>query len=186
MGMSNARLLLGLACSFAIPQMLLAQTLPPSVIACAVEPDVLKRLACYDREVARYRPPAVATSAAPPAVPATPPTSAVPTASDGIPAPSGTATADFGMTAELKRKEGSASAQPPKPDKLTARVASVSNKPTGEAIYTLEGGQVWVEAELQQHLPLHTGEEVSIRRGVLGAFYLSAAEVRGQRVKRVR
>jgi hypothetical protein len=165
MGMSNIRLLLAFAAASAIPQVLLAQTLPPSVVACADEPDVLKRLACYDREVARYRTPSAApTSAAPPA----------------------TASADFGMTGELKRKEGTESPQPPKQDKLTARVASVSNKPTGEAIYTLDGGQVWVEAELQQHLPLHTGEEISIRRGVLGAFYLSAAEVRGLRVKRVR
>ena len=90
------------------------------------------------------------------------------------------------MNGELKRKETRAASAPPKLDKLTARLASVSSRPTGEAIYSLEGGQVWVEAETGSHIPLHPGEEVTIRRGVLGAFYLSSAEVRGLRVKRVR
>jgi hypothetical protein len=90
------------------------------------------------------------------------------------------------MNGELKRKEGTGTPEPAKLDKLTARIASVSNKGTGEAIYHLEGGQVWVEAETESHIPLHPGEEVTIKRGVLGAFYLTAAEVRGLRVKRVR
>jgi hypothetical protein len=90
------------------------------------------------------------------------------------------------MNGELKRKESGGTSEPPKLDKLTARLASVSSRPAGEAIYNLEGGQVWVEAENESHLPLHPGEEVTIRRGVLGAFYLSSTEVRGLRVKRVR
>ena len=162
--MLNVRLLLVLASAIAAPQVF-AQTLPASVIACADETDVLKRLSCYDREVARYRNPPPAASTA---------------------APTSPEVADFGMNGELKRKEGGATPQPAKPDKLTARVASISNRPTGGAIYTLEGGQVWMEAETESHLPLHPGEEVTIKRGVLGAFYLSSAEVRGLRVKRVR
>jgi hypothetical protein len=89
------------------------------------------------------------------------------------------------MNGELKRKETGGTAEPKKLDKLRARLAAVSSRPTGEAVYSLEGGQVWVEAEPESHIPLHAGEEVTIRRGVLGAFYLSAAEARGVRVKRV-
>jgi hypothetical protein len=130
-----------------------------------------------------------ATPAAPPAVAAStgssaPATPAAPaTATTTSPA---AAAADFGMTGELKRKEGTGTPEPKKLDKLTARIASISSRPTGEAIYNLEGGQIWVEAENETHLPLHPGEEVTINRGVLGAFYLSALEVRGVRVKRVR
>lgn len=164
--MLYVRLLLALAPAMTASQVF-AQTLPASVLACADETDVLKRLACYDREVARYRAPPPAANA---------PVTASPE----------TAAADFGMNGELKRKEGAATAQPAKLDKLTARVSSISSRPTGEAIYTLESGQVWVEAEPASHLPLHPGEEVTIDRGVLGAFYLSSAEVRGLRVKRVR
>ncbi|HEY6921850.1 MAG TPA: hypothetical protein VI653_00155 [Steroidobacteraceae bacterium] len=154
------------------------QTLPASVIACADEADVLKRLSCYDHEVARYR-----TAPARPPSAATPPIAGEPVASATV-SPEDAA-ADFGMNGELKRKEGSATPQPAKLSKLTARVASVSNRPTGEGIYTLEGGQVWVEAESASHLPLRPGEQVTIKRGALGAFYLSSARVRGLRVKRV-
>jgi len=48
------------------------------------------------------------------------------------------------MNGELRRKEGNATPEPEKPDSLTARVASISNRPTGEAIYSLESGQIFV------------------------------------------
>ncbi len=212
--MLNVRLLLALAGTMAVPQVF-AQALPPSVLACADEADVLKRLSCYDREVARYRTPPAASSAASsaaaapmgaassvsPATAARAPTTNAASAASGAPSVSATppsapataaitspaaAAADFGMNGELKRKEGTGTPEPKKLDKLTARVASISSRPTGEPIYNLEGGQVWVEAENDTHLPLHPGEEVTIKKGVLGAFYLSAEEVRGVRVKRVR
>lgn len=177
------RLLPALGGAVAIPQAF-AQTLPASVIACADETDALKRVSCYDREVARYRTPPAAATVSPGSTPNPAPTTPAPTTPEAaVPAPSA---ADFGMNGELKRKQRSATPQPAKLDKLTARVGSISNRPTGEAIYTLEGGQVWVEAESGSHLPLHPGEEVTIKRGALGAFYLSSAEVRGLRVKRVR
>jgi hypothetical protein len=196
-GMLYIRLLPVLAGAMVIQQAF-AQTLPASVIACADETDVLKRLSCYDREIARYRNPSPAASvrkestpnpaSATPATTLSPPSAAAgPATPTAAPAsPEATAAADFGMNGELKRKEGGATPQPARPDKLTARVASITNRPTGQAIYTLEGGQVWMEAETESHLPLHPGEEVTIKRGVLGAFYLSSAEVRGLRVKRVR
>jgi hypothetical protein len=186
-GMLNVRLLLALAGAMAVSQVF-AQTLPASVIACADETDVLKRLQCYDREVARYRTqPAAATAPRGPTASSAPATLAAPTAPVSAAATSpAAAAADFGMNGELKRKKGGGAPEPAKLDNLTARVASISNRPTGEAIYSLEGGQVWVEAETKSHLPLHPGEEVTINRGVLGAFYLTSAEVRGLRVKRVR
>ena len=179
-GMLNVRPWLVLASAIAAPQVF-AQTLPPSVIACADETDVLKRLSCYDREVARYRTHSAATTTAPPAASGT-----------AAPAAAGTAfladqRAEFGMNGELKRKEQvPGAAEPVKLDKLTARITSLSTKAHGESILTLDDGQVWEEAEIESHVPYHVGDEVTIKRGVLGAFYLSTPAVRGMRVKRVR
>jgi hypothetical protein len=218
-GMLNVRLLLVLASAIAAPQVF-AQTLPASVIACADETDVLKRLSCYDREVARYRAHPAASTTAPPgttapaaasaAAPAAgsaasadaPPASASATAAPPASRPSsasgtratsaGTASpadqqAEFGMNGELKRKEQgpNVAAEPAKLEQLTARITSLAYKPHGESILTLDDGQTWEEAENTTHVPYHVGDEVTIKRGVLGAFYLSSSGVRGMRVKRV-
>jgi hypothetical protein len=218
-GMLNVRLLLVLASAIAAPQVF-AQTLPASVIACADETDVLKRLSCYDREVSRYRAHPAASTTAPPgttapaaasaAAPAAgsgasadaPPASASATAAPPASRPSsasgtratsaGTASpadqqAEFGMNGELKRKEQgpNVAAEPAKLEQLTARITSLAYKPHGESILTLDDGQTWEEAENTTHVPYHVGDEVTIKRGVLGAFYLSSSGVRGMRVKRV-
>jgi hypothetical protein len=46
-------------------------------------------------------------------------------------------------------------------------------------------GQVWEEAELNSHL-LRAGDAITIKRGVLGAFYMSSDQVFGLRVTRLR
>src|SRR5690242_21817895 len=76
------RLLPALAGAMVIQQAL-AQTLPASVIACADETDVLKRLSCYDREVARYRNPPPAASVRQESTPN--PASATPATTIGAP-----------------------------------------------------------------------------------------------------
>jgi hypothetical protein len=91
----------------------------------------------------------------------------------------------FGMTAQLQRKESGATA-PPGLNKLTAHIAAVSQKPPGEFIVTLDNGQVWEEAETVSHLPLRTGDSITIKRGMLGSFYMSSEQVLGLRVRRVR
>jgi hypothetical protein len=90
------------------------------------------------------------------------------------------------MNGELKRKEqGPTPAEPAKLEQLSARIASLAYKPRGESILTLDDGQIWEEADSSPHVPYHVGDEVTIKRGVLGAFYLSSSGVRGMRVKRV-
>jgi hypothetical protein len=91
------------------------------------------------------------------------------------------------MNGELKRKEQgpNVAAEPAKLEQLTARITSLAYKPHGESILTLDDGQTWEEAENTTHVPYHVGDEVTIKRGVLGAFYLSSSGVRGMRVKRV-
>jgi hypothetical protein len=173
-----------------------AQSLPPSVIACSDEPDSLKRLVCYDKEVGRYRktaPVAATPPAPPPPANALPPASSPSTAHATPPPVAASATppatspsASFGSNAEIERKAHPAAEQPPAVNMVTVRIASVSFKGSGETVMTLDNGQVWEETEHESHIPLHAGEEVTIKKGVLGAFYLSSPEVRGMRVKRVK
>ena len=84
----------------------------------------------------------------------------------------------------MQRKQGTP--PPPHLEKLSGRIAAVAYKPHGEAIVSLEGGQVWEEVEAEPHLPLHPGDTVTIKRGVLGSFYMSSGRVLGLRVRRVR
>ena len=200
-----------LACVLAIEQAT-AQALPPAVVACMNEHDSTQRLACYDREVPRAvaaaRPPGSTPGTSAPASqlatapptrapaassthgtsgagpqPATAPTSGSPPASAGQ---SAAAEVDaFGMTTQIQRQQTGASA-PPRLDKLIARITAVSYKPRGEFVVTLDNGQVWEEAETTSHLPLRAGDDITIKRGMLGAFYLSSRQALGLRVQRVR
>lgn len=200
-----------LACVLAIEQAT-AQALPPAVVACMNEHDSTQRLACYDREVPRAvaaaRPPGSTPGTSAPASqlatapptrapaassthgtsgagpqPATAPTSGSPPASAGQ---SAAAEVDaFGMTTQIQRQQTGAVA-PPRLDKLTAHITAVSRKPRGEFVVTLDNGQVWEEAETTSHLPLRAGDDITIKRGMLGAFYLSSRQALGLRVQRVR
>jgi len=153
-----------------------AQGVPAAVAACMGEHDSAQRLACYDREVGRAvtsRAPAaadapVAARAAPPAEPELSPEKA------------------FGMTPQLQQKESGGGQKSPALDKLTAHVTAVAHKSRGELIVTLDNGQVWEEAESSSHLDPRPGDEITLRKGMLGAFYMSSQQVRGLRMKRVR
>jgi hypothetical protein len=120
-----------------------------------------------------------ATSSAP--MPASPPTAA-PRASTPVPLSEVDA---FGMTPQIQHKENHGT-PPPRLDKLVAHITAVSQNPAGEFVVTLDNGQVWEEAEATSHLPLRTGDNITIKRGMLGAFYMSAKQALGLRVKRVR
>jgi hypothetical protein len=169
-----------------------ANGVPAAVAACMSEHDSAKRLACYDREVGR-----AVTSHAPVASSVGAPAMSSGSASASAPsdapfakpappaAPEPSPQDAFGMTAQLHKKE-TGGRQSPELDKLAAHIAAVAYKPRGEAIVTLDNGQVWEEAEASSHLDLHPGDEVTIRKGMLGAFYLSSRQVAGLRMKRTR
>jgi hypothetical protein len=151
------------------------------------ESNATQRLACYDREVphaaastrATAPTPGAATSAATPKP--TSPTGTAAGAASTAPAPSDANA--FGLTPQLQRKQPDA--PPPPPAKLTAHITAVSQRLRGESVVTLDNGQVWEEAEITSHLPLRIGDGITIKRGMLGAFYMSTKQVLGLRVKRV-
>src|SRR3569833_3195925 len=106
----------------------IAQSLPPSVAACASEKDSLARLVCFDREVAKYSqptarvapPPTPSPSVAAPARPvaATPPVVASPNHDD------------FGTNAlvERKRDEGK-KPEERAPNEMRAVISKLGAKP---------------------------------------------------------
>ena len=141
--------------------------------ACAAEPEDARRLSCYDKQ---FRQSAVPTSRPDPAV------------APNVPAPPErvlTAEERFGLSADLARREHGTTGQPAQLDRLSGRVVAVSYRLRGEAVVTLDNGQVWEQAEVQLRVPLKPGDLVSIRRGALGSFWLSTP-ASGFRARRVR
>ena len=159
-----------------------ADPLPASVRACAVVTDVLQRLSCYDREVARYPVPQAksATTGAPaPSAPtlapqaAPPPPSASNTATPSAPsAASGAKTAapaaDAAATDNSKH--------------LVAHLVTIERLP-GEMILHLDNGQVWQEVQsVSGDLSLREGDAVTIDKH-FGSYWLSGPHVSSMKVR---
>jgi hypothetical protein len=145
--------------------------------ACAAERDDARRLSCYDKQ---FRQSAVSPSRA--ESPSRPESSGRP--ESPVEPNALSAEERFGMSAELERKEHGAPGQAAQLGKMSSRIATVSYRLRGEAVVTLDNGQVWEQSEVQPRVPLKPGDPVSIRRGALGSFWLSASGS-GFRVRRV-
>ncbi len=145
-----------------------AADLPESLQACMAESDDMRRLACYDREMARL--------ASSPAV-------------AGAPAAAQAATAElspeekFGLSeAQVLEKQKSEEAS--KPESLTATLTSISQRPHGELVMTLDNGQVWLQKETVPFL-VKVGDTVTIKPAAFGSFLMSTGSGRPIRVTRV-
>ena len=69
---------------------------------------------------------------------------------------------------------------------MVARVKAVATKARGAYQITLEDGQVWEEtSHSSSMLPPQVGETVTIKRGLLGSYFLSRATGLALRVKRI-
>jgi hypothetical protein len=163
----------------------LAQSLPPSVAACASEKDSLARLVCFDREVAKY-PQAAARVAPTPAAPAVavPPAPVVATTP---PIPASPTPDDFGVSGKLaqKRKEAQEEVAPAIKE-LRASVTKLSTKPYGEIIMQLDNGQVWEQLEKKSTFVIKEGESVLIKPAKFGSFMLTTDAGATTRVHRTR
>jgi hypothetical protein len=161
--LGNGILTVAMAC-LAVPAAQ-ADSLPPSVRACAQEPDSLKRLVCFDREVARYND--QATAAAGKAVPIPPPVPVPPASalSGSAQAPSAAATAPA--------QDSASPASPPK--HISAHVVSVENFPDAIVVH-LDNGQVWQQIqEATGTVGLRAGDTVTIDRE-MAAYWLSGKD----------
>ena len=180
-----------------------ADTLPASVRACAAETDSLKRLVCYDREVARYMEPKPTSQAAPKrgaaaastavgstsAAASTAPADAAaiaPSAPEAPAAPTGLA-GTTASTAALPTapatsgtsKSGSAA---PNRSHISAHVVSIDRAPN-EMVLHLDNGQSWEQLQATSgDLSLQVGDTVKIDKH-LGSWWLSGPHVSGMKVR---
>jgi hypothetical protein len=134
--------------------------------ACAAETDPERRLACYDREVARLP------------VEAQP---AEPSAASAASAAQRDPEDEFGRRGMLDRKSRDS-----KLERLSVKVTELSRKPRGEIIVTLENGQIWQQRDASVNLNVRVGDTVTIREGALGGYWLSNTARQSAQVTRLK
>jgi hypothetical protein len=157
-----------------------ADPLPPSVRACAAVTDVLQRLACFDREVARYpAPQAKSAPAGAPAASTSPTPAPAPQAAAKIvapPAASSSNTAGSGAPPAAAAAEATDSSK-----HVVAHLVSIERLP-GEMILHLDNGQVWQEVQsVSGDLSLKEGDAVTIDKH-FGSYWLSGPHVSSMKV----
>jgi hypothetical protein len=151
-----------------------AESVPASVRACTLETDSLKRLICFDREVARYsgEPSAGDAKQVPPA--AAPDLRAQPTTPK---VPPGPPREDQSGSADQPAAPAAAAAAPAPvklPRHIAARIVSIESFPDTLVVH-LDNAQVWEQIqEASADVNLHAGDSVSIDRE-MGSYWLSGS-----------
>ena len=145
---------------------------PSDVARCTAIDSNTERLACYDKLFPRPekkspegQPGASRSSATPDA-----PAAAATATAESAAAQSQAGIDDFGL--DGRRPGEQHPAEPKGPDQIEARVTQVTAQPRGEAVLTLDNGQVWQQQEYDWHLAFEPGDEVIIRRGILKSYRL--------------
>ncbi len=161
-----------------------AATDPAGARECAgIEADV-QRLACYDRAFGR-------TPISTETMGAGDTSDKAAGAAAAAPSPSGVDQArrredDFGLSDQEKRARAEDRAEPKPLDSISATVKSVSRRPTGEQLFYLDDGQVWMEVEAYARTRVKAGEVVTIRRGALGSYMLVTTSRVATHVRRLK
>jgi hypothetical protein len=130
-----------------------AQTVTPALRACRAETDGAKRLACFDREMARIDEVGQAPAAA-----------AAPTAASKSPAPP-SPVERFGLPPEHSVDD--------LPKKLTSQITGVSQQSHGRYLITLANGEVWLQTEDNLGFSPKAGGSVTVKRGLTGGYYMA-------------
>jgi len=127
-----------------------AQVLPATLQVCADQLEDRQRLACYDREVAQLR----TLASAKPNVAAPSPAEA------------------FGLRGPITVEEQAHQTAQQNLEQITARIVKLAKQPHGEYVVTLDNDQVWEQKSSIANFHLMVGEQITIKRGLLGAFTL--------------
>jgi hypothetical protein len=134
----------------------------------AIESDA-ERLACYDKLFARPQAKMQKGQPTPSQSTAAPSAATGAGAAEAAAAQAKGGADDFGLDG---RKPGEQPTEPKGPDEIQARVSKIATQPRGEAVLTLDNGQVWQQQEYDWHLAFKVGDEVTIKRGVLKSYRL--------------
>jgi hypothetical protein len=146
------------------------------------------RLACYDRTFGRGPAPAPMSAPASAKPVTTVPVAAAAGAAAAAPAVDAAEKAqrEFGLSETDKRALDDNKSIPQEPESIVARVASASRRPTGEQVFVLENGQVWVETSTFTAARVQPGDEVTVRKGALGSFLLVTPKRIATHVRRLK
>jgi hypothetical protein len=172
-----------------------ADPLPASVRACAAVTDVLQRLACFDREVARYPGPQAksATTGSPAAPTSSTPAPAPQAAAKVVAPPAASSSNNAGSNAPLAASGASPTgssahaasnadtAATDSSKHVVAHLVSIERLP-GEMILHLDNGQAWQEVQsVSGDLSLKEGDAVTIDKH-FGSYWLSGPHVSSMKV----
>jgi hypothetical protein len=163
----------------------LGQAKPDPLEACYQQPDGAPRLACFNREMQRRQAaaaPAAAAGAAASA-PGTPNLAAAP-----APAPSEAKVAadTVGLQGSALRKKLQAEGvNPDRVAPIIAKVVRMLPRPHAELAFVLDNGQTWEQVETLDGLNIRLQDTVTIKPGILGAFFLSTPRKQTIRVHRI-
>jgi hypothetical protein len=91
----------------------------------------------------------------------------------------------FGLTADIAQKRDPESERRAKEAILPGKIVALGHGPRGEYIFTLDNGQVWMQAEIEPSKKFAVGEAVHIERGAMSSLWLAADRARKTRVKRI-
>lgn len=186
-----------------------ATSLPANILACADEKDVMRRLSCYDREVAAMR---MASAASPDAPATSEPVTETPrpAAESALSAPDVPIAVDVAPAAvtavatkvieAVPMSQSSNEKEQPDPqassgvddfgkvraiEDITATVAEISARPYGELIIRLDNGQVWEQKHVDRRFKLRVGETVTVKKGGVTGYRLSGDSNRSIQVQRI-
>ena len=91
----------------------------------------------------------------------------------------------FGLTADIANKRDPASERRAKEAVLPGKIVALGQGPRGEYIFTLDNGQVWIQAEAEPNKKFAVGDVVHIEHGAMSSLWLAADRARKTRVKRI-
>ena len=90
----------------------------------------------------------------------------------------------FGMTADIGHKRDPA-AQQTRDEVLHTKISALRQAQRGEFIFTLDDGQIWIQAEANPSIQFAVGEDVHLEHGAMSSLWLIADSHRKVRVKRL-
>jgi len=91
----------------------------------------------------------------------------------------------FGMTVDIERKRDPVALTKSENESLSGKIAALMEAPRGEYIFTLDNGQIWMQAELRTSIRFEVGDAVRIEHGAMSSLWLAADRHRKTRVKRI-
>jgi hypothetical protein len=151
----------------------LAQSKQDPLEACYQQPDGAPRLACFNREMQR-RQAATASATIPAPTPA-------PAATEKKPADDTVGLQGSALRKKLK-EEG---VNPEQVQPIVAKVVRMVPRPHAELAFVLDNGQTWEQLETLDSLNIKLHDTVTIKPGILGAFFLSTPRSQTIRVHRI-